>query len=59
MMTKFFMIGICVLGGIAGFFLGGIFFNVFLVEWAGNAFALWGTTIGFAMIGVCLAYYFE
>jgi hypothetical protein len=59
MMTKFLMIGLCILGGVAGFFAGGIIFNVFMVEWVTSVVALWCTILFFAIIGACLAYYFE
>lgn len=48
-----------VLGGVAGFFAGGIIFNLFMVQWATSVVLLWSTIIFTAMIGVCLAYYFS
>ena len=59
MMTKFLKIGLCILGAVAGFFAGGIIFNIFMVEWVTSVFALWCTILFFMMIGGCLAYYFE
>lgn len=53
------MIGLCILGGVAGFFAGGIIFNVFMVEWVTSIAALWCTIVFTAMIGVCLTYYFK
>ena len=33
MMTKFLIIGFCILGGLAGFFFGGLLYNLLLIQW--------------------------
>lgn len=55
-MKKFFLIGFCVLGGIAGFFLGGLFFNVLLAGWIKNANVVLTLNIVLACVGAFLCF---
>ncbi len=59
MKTKLLTIGFCILGGVAGFFMGGIIFNLFMVEWASSLIAFWATLIFAAIIGIGLAYWLK
>lgn len=56
MKTMFLAIGIMILGAIAGFFLGGIFFNLLLVYWVSSSAALWITLVVFFFLGAILAW---
>jgi hypothetical protein len=56
MMKKFLMIGFMILGGLAGFFVGGLLFNLLLVQWMNDAIVLYISTFGFALLGAYLAY---
>mgnify|MGYP001558927876 CR=1 FL=1 len=59
MMKKFFAFGFMLLGFVAGFFLGGIIYNLVLVGWAKSTAVLYICTFGLAILGVFLAYKFE
>lgn len=56
MKTKLLMLGFMVLGGVAGFFVGGIFFNLVMVEWASSLWAFIGTLFFFILLGIILGY---
>jgi hypothetical protein len=56
--NKFLKIGFLILGGVAGFFLGGIVYTSFMVELNSLTY-MWLTIIFFIIVGGCLAYYFE
>jgi len=57
--NKFLKIGFMILGGVAGFFLGGMVFTAFMAEWAQSVAAMWCTIVFFIILGACLAHYFE
>jgi len=59
LLWKFIMVGLVILGGIAGFFAGTLLYNLVLVTFMQNEWAYIATVIICATIGATLAHYFR
>lgn len=55
-MKKLFFYGFMVLGFIAGYFLGNIFYNLVLIGWVKSTGLFFASTFLFAFIGAFLCY---
>jgi len=54
-MTRLLYYGFAIVGAVGGFFVGSIFYNLVMIEWADTVLAFWFTLIGFAILGAILA----
>jgi hypothetical protein len=56
LMKRFLIIGVIILGFVAGFVLGGLLYNLVLIEWAKSVWVLAICTIGLGIVGAVLSF---
>jgi len=59
LLWSFIIIGFMILGGIAGFFLGALAYNLIFVTWWPSTWAYAGIVFGIALFGAMCARWFE
>jgi len=59
LMKHFIKLGVYVLGGIAGWFLGSLLYDLIFLEWVQSPYMLFGSSAFFAALCSFLAYFFE